>query len=150
MTDIIITQAEADVVVTSVDTVSVVQVAGAGPQGSSAYQIAVSNGFIGTEQQWLDSLTGTQADVTLTKSLSEIANMSINFSNRLTEGDYITSVTSVSASPAGLVITDIGFSSTNVSFKASSGALLQGYKIDITVATFNSSSLSASIYLLNI
>jgi hypothetical protein len=27
-----------------------------GQQGASAYQIAVSNGFAGTEQQWLDSL----------------------------------------------------------------------------------------------
>lgn len=26
--------------------------------GASAYQIAVANGFVGTEQQWLDSLKG--------------------------------------------------------------------------------------------
>lgn len=30
----------------------------AGLDGLSAYQIAVNNGFIGTEQEWLDSLTG--------------------------------------------------------------------------------------------
>ena len=29
-------------------------------QGKSAYQIAVDNGFIGTEQEWLDSLVGPQ------------------------------------------------------------------------------------------
>lgn len=29
-----------------------------GQNGSSAYQIAVNNGFVGTEQQWLDSLKG--------------------------------------------------------------------------------------------
>ena len=34
-------------------------VEGAGAiKGKSAYQIAVDNGFIGTEQQWLDSLQG--------------------------------------------------------------------------------------------
>ena len=26
--------------------------------GESAYNIAVKNGFVGTEQEWLDSLTG--------------------------------------------------------------------------------------------
>jgi len=30
---------------------------GLGEQGLSAYQIAVANGFVGTEQEWLDSLT---------------------------------------------------------------------------------------------
>ena len=31
-----------------------------GPQGLSAYQVAVNNGFQGTEQQWLASLVGPQ------------------------------------------------------------------------------------------
>lgn len=36
-------------------------IAGAGGlQGKSAYQIAVDNGFIGTEQEWLNSLVGPQ------------------------------------------------------------------------------------------
>jgi hypothetical protein len=30
-----------------------------GGSGESAYQIAVKNGFIGTEQEWLDSLKGS-------------------------------------------------------------------------------------------
>ena len=29
-----------------------------GPAGASAYQLAVANGFVGTEQQWLLSLKG--------------------------------------------------------------------------------------------
>src|SRR3990167_4125275 len=29
-----------------------------GPEGDSAYDVAVNNGFIGTEQEWLDSLVG--------------------------------------------------------------------------------------------
>lgn len=29
-----------------------------GPQGQSAYQIAVANGFVGTQAQWLASLVG--------------------------------------------------------------------------------------------
>jgi hypothetical protein len=33
---------------------------GVGPPGLSAYAIAVLNGFVGTEQQWLDSL---QSDI---------------------------------------------------------------------------------------
>jgi len=37
---------------------------GVGSSGASAYQIALDNGFIGTEQEWLASLQGTDADVT--------------------------------------------------------------------------------------
>lgn len=31
---------------------------GTGPQGLSAYEVAVENGFVGTEEDWLDSLVG--------------------------------------------------------------------------------------------
>lgn len=34
----------------------------AGPQGLSAYEVAVKNGFIGTEQEWLDSLVGEKGE----------------------------------------------------------------------------------------
>jgi len=33
-----------------------------GPAGASAYEIAVENGFVGTEQEWLDSLVGPAGD----------------------------------------------------------------------------------------
>lgn len=33
-----------------------------GDQGLSAYEVALSNGFTGTEQQWLNSLSGTDAN----------------------------------------------------------------------------------------
>lgn len=33
-----------------------------GPQGKSAYQLAVENGYVGTEQQWLASLKGEQGN----------------------------------------------------------------------------------------
>lgn len=35
-----------------------------GPPGLSAYQLAVNNGFTGTEQNWLDSLGNTQWIIT--------------------------------------------------------------------------------------
>lgn len=34
-----------------------------GPEGESAYEVAVANGFVGTEQEWLDSLGGGTADI---------------------------------------------------------------------------------------
>lgn len=37
--------------------------AGAGSNGASAYEIAVANGFVGTEAQWLDSLQGEDGPV---------------------------------------------------------------------------------------
>ena len=39
-----------------------VEVEKAGPQGLSAYQVAVKNGFVGTEQEWLDSLVGEKGE----------------------------------------------------------------------------------------
>lgn len=33
-----------------------------GPQGKSAYQVALDNGFVGTESQWLASLNGEDGD----------------------------------------------------------------------------------------
>ncbi len=33
-----------------------------GEDGASAYEVAVENGFVGTEQEWLDSLKGEQGD----------------------------------------------------------------------------------------
>jgi len=35
-----------------------ITISSAGVQGLSAYQVAVKNGFVGTEQEWLDSLNG--------------------------------------------------------------------------------------------
>lgn len=35
---------------------------GPGPQGESAYEVAVDNGFVGTEAEWLASLEGPQGD----------------------------------------------------------------------------------------
>ena len=32
----------------------------AGPPGMSAYEVALSNGYIGTEAEWLESLRGEQ------------------------------------------------------------------------------------------
>lgn len=34
----------------------------AGPPGLSAYEVAVKNGFVGTEEEWLASLKGEQGD----------------------------------------------------------------------------------------
>jgi hypothetical protein len=39
-----------------IETITVQQKGDPGPAGSSAYEIAVQNGFIGTESEWLDSL----------------------------------------------------------------------------------------------
>ncbi|ASJ79156.1 hypothetical protein P26059A_0004 [Curvibacter phage P26059A] len=87
-------------------------------------------------------------DVTLQKTAAETASTSINFSNRLQQGEIVVSTTSVLASPSGLTILDITNTSTNAVFKIVGGTLLQGYQIDITVLTSLSNSLTARIYLL--
>lgn len=59
MPDLVITQQpSARLVVAYVPPGPVMKIASAGPQGLSAYQVAVANGFIGTQQEWLASLVG--------------------------------------------------------------------------------------------
>ena len=45
---------------TSVSDVVEVETEKAGPPGLSAYEVAVKNGFVGTEEEWLASLQGEQ------------------------------------------------------------------------------------------
>jgi hypothetical protein len=43
-----------------------IRVAGpAGPVGPSAYDVAVSQGFTGTESEWLQTLVGPPAEITI-------------------------------------------------------------------------------------
>ena len=56
---------------------SAVTTTGASVIGKSAYQVAVDNGFIGTEQEWLASLKGEQGDdyVLTAQDKSDIADL---------------------------------------------------------------------------
>ena len=45
-----------------------------GKDGLSAYQIAVKNGFVGTEEDWLNSLKATYNDTELRNKITEIEN----------------------------------------------------------------------------
>lgn len=58
MTDVIITQNPQQVVLVTQESYNVIENLAVGPQGMNAYQVAVSNGFVGTVQDWLDSLVG--------------------------------------------------------------------------------------------
>ena len=54
-----------------------------GEAGKSAYQIAIENGFIGTETEWLESLKGAKGDpgndyILTDADKAEIANIVIN------------------------------------------------------------------------
>ena len=57
MTAIIIDQERTTFAVSGVSA-TVVSAGGRGARGLNAYQLAVADGFVGTEQQWLDSLVG--------------------------------------------------------------------------------------------
>lgn len=54
-----VTEANVFIQVEEIENVTLVVDEGVGPRGFSAYEIAVQNGFIGTEQEWLDSLKGS-------------------------------------------------------------------------------------------
>jgi len=104
-----------------------------GAQGKSAYQVAVENGFVGTQQDWVESLTGNASELVLTKTASEVVELTVDFSNRLEAGVTLESVVSVTAYPAGLVITNPTIQGNQVVFQTSGGVALQGYRIDISV-----------------
>lgn len=59
----------------------------AGPEGPSAYEVAVANGFVGTEAQWLASLEGPQGEPGLSggmdSGITSGGDISVNASNPL-------------------------------------------------------------------
>lgn len=70
-----------------------------GPVGKSAYQVAVDNGFTGTEEEWLDSLQGVITDETISNSVTDINSgitlgISINRYGKLVQGAFTATVNS--------------------------------------------------------
>lgn len=62
-----------------------------GPQGKSAYQLAVENGFKGTESEWLASLKGADGEVTF-ESLTDEQKASLKGDTGETGATFIPSV----------------------------------------------------------
>lgn len=147
---VITTQEVTNIEVGPTEVPSVITTTGIGPQGLSAYQVAVQNGFVGTEQDWLDSVQGNPRDLVITRSIGELTTLTVDFSNRITLGQSISSVISVTASPA-LTITNITFSASSITFNVSGGSVNSGHQLTMVVGTQNpESTITASIYLLNI
>ncbi|MGI6701239.1 MAG: S1C family serine protease [Christensenellales bacterium] len=67
-----------------------------GKKGLSAYEIAVSNGFNGTEEEWLESLKGTKGDTGNTSDIAAV-NYAIN---------SVVCVYADSSAGAGVIISD--------------------------------------------
>lgn len=67
-----------------------VEVEKAGPQGLSAYQVAVKNGFVGTEQEWLDSLVGEKGEKGDTGNTGATGEPGRDGAIQYTAGDNIT------------------------------------------------------------
>jgi lysophospholipase L1-like esterase len=82
-----------------------------GPQGDSAYAVAVSNGFVGTQAQWIASLKGIPGDLQLqsvSNYLSATRPVVVNLFDRkrgLTAGTYIVPTTGATASNSGFSAT---------------------------------------------
>lgn len=87
-------------------------------------------------------------DVTLRKTIAETTNASVNFANRLQQGETLVSTNTVTAAPSGLTLLDITNTATNVLFKIVGGVQLQGYKIDVNVVTSLANVITTQIYVL--
>ena len=63
--DVVVAEEQVDININSSQNVEVVNInvedVVKGVDGLSAYQVAVNNGFVGTEQEWLDSLASEGA-----------------------------------------------------------------------------------------
>ena len=74
---------------------------GAGTAGKSAYEIAVDNGFVGTETEWLESLKGEKGTSITSITKDDNDNIIVTFSDNTTQnigklsvdiqGDFLTS-----------------------------------------------------------
>ena len=53
-------------------TTSVITDGEKGPEGKSAYQVAVDNGFTGTEAEWLESLKSDEIDLSIYATKNEL------------------------------------------------------------------------------
>lgn len=84
----------------TVDTVDVQSIKGIqgdkGETGASAYEVAVENGFEGTEEEWLASLKGAKGeagkDFKIVKTYASVAEMEADFSNPdsiVVEGEFV-------------------------------------------------------------
>lgn len=86
-----------------------------GRDGKSAYQVAVDNGFVGTEAEWLESLQGSgSGSGSASNSIEAIADGTVNGHRavRVTGSDKVALVDSTNAAQAGTVI---GISTTAAS-----------------------------------
>lgn len=69
----IVTHSETTIVQTPSTETVVIKSINIGPQGipgKSAYQVAVDGGFVGTEQQWLDSLKAAPSTITVNSAIA--------------------------------------------------------------------------------
>ena len=79
---------------------------GGGGRGKSAYQIALAHGFVGTEEEWLESLQGADGTGTGTTTVDAIADgtLSGHRAVRVTTSGKVGYVDSTDATQAGEVI----------------------------------------------
>lgn len=78
-----------------------VEVEKAGPVGLSAYQVAVKNGFVGTEQEWLDSLVGEKGEKGDTGDTGDTGEPGRDGVIQYTAGDNITIENNVISATGG-------------------------------------------------
>jgi len=106
-----------------------------GPQGLSAYEVAVANGFVGTETQWLASLEATATSIGGGLFLKQLAltnngvlcivNIVVNGSQA--EADVIKATISVIGTDTNLVITGpppFATNITTISITTGAGAII--------------------------
>lgn len=105
-----------------------------GPEGKSAYQVAVEEGFTGTEAEWLESLEGTGID-DVEQTETSIANGGTNKVRiTLTNGDHYDIQIKNGSSSAGLFPTSSALATACPSPKVGDYAFVgDGFPADIYV-----------------
>lgn len=112
-----------------------------GTNGQSAYQIAVANGFVGTETQWLASLQGAQGPAGANGTGSVVS---------ITAGSGLIGGTITTSGTIGLVARSFGYQTRalNTCFQVSSTRdALVSYSVDIATSLSLTAGQQGTVYL---
>jgi len=98
-----------------------------GIQGLSAYQIAVRNGFVGTEQEWLNSLAVINSNV-MEKNVYDTNNSGV-----VDNSKKVNNLTVETAVPQNAVFTDTVYDDSSTLVNSDIDVKVQSYNEDIVI-----------------
>ena len=127
----------------------IIEVVSAGPQGpvgKSAYEIAVEEGFVGTQTDWLEKLSKPYAGMLGTKLASEVVEVQIDYSDILEDGEQCLNVDQIQSTPVWSGVSSVSLVGNTVRFILSGGEISRSYALKVDVNT-NMGTRSGTVHI---